>query len=165
MHLSSLIALILPLLPVLYAAPNPQEADRGKGCVVPLVIYNGFPNDFRLTAEPIDTGFPLKKPLRLLQEKTSSGQPTLIPLLSKEGFLYDFSFKDQVLSVKGGKEAYFLPVPKIFPPPLGGWRFESLPDGFNPAKFIAVYECDRRGKGVLVIKPEGYAGEPSLEFR
>lgn len=153
MHTHILIPLISLLsLPLLSAHPSPNAAPSKKPCIVPAISFLAFDHVINLTASAHHEHAVNGKSLRLLRTPSS---PEETPVLGPAGDLMDFGFRNGHLSIIGGRLAYDLPTIDVFPPVLVPWKFDFTD---HPRTFTASYACDRRGKQILVLRPDGAEG-------
>ena len=150
--------IFVPLLgllafPFLSAQATSTDANSKKPCIVPEIAFSGFDHVINLTASAQHNNAVDGKPLRLLRSAPPSLEAT--PILGPAGDLMDFGFLNGHLSIIGGRLAYDLPTIEIFPPVLVPFKF-----GFTdqPRTFTASYACDKRGKQILVLRPDGAEG-------
>jgi len=159
MHSQIFICLIgLLAFPFLSAQPTSTDGNSKKPCVVPDIAFTSFDHVINLTASAQHEHRVDGKPLRLFRTPPSVEET---PILGDEGELMDFGFRDGHLSIIGGRLAYDLPTIQIFPPVLVPWKFDFTD---SPRTFTASYACDKRGKQVLVLRPDGADGRLPLQL-
>ncbi|KAI9808797.1 MAG: hypothetical protein M1825_003950 [Sarcosagium campestre] len=147
------------LVPLLLALSQPIVGSPT--CIVPLVIFETLDKPFTLSALVPSKPYQQNSWPVQLSPRTPSEATFSKPIISNTKIAQpSFKLTDGQL-VNTGFDAYALPIPLIFPPPLQGWGFGGKSGGAGNLNFTAGYACDEAGKQYLRLNSAQCKWAPS----